>query len=118
MTTSERNKRYRLLHKDRLNANQRAWRKRHPDQVRRLNLKHSFGITIDEYERLLVSQNGLCAICRKRCVTGKRLSVDHDHSTGKIRGLLCMKCNSMIGHADDSLIVLQSAIAYLAANMK
>jgi len=58
-------------------------------------------------------QNGLCAICKKPCDTNDVLSVDHCHETGKIRGLLCNKCNIGIGMLGDSVAGVQAALDYL-----
>ena len=66
-----------------------------------------------EYERFLSEQDGVCAICLKPCQTGQRLSVDHDHVTGAVRGLLCRRCNSGLGHFQDSLDLLKKALMYL-----
>jgi hypothetical protein len=57
------------------------------------NLKANFGITIEDYDRMLAAQNGVCYLCGKPCGTGNFLAVDHDHTTGAIRGLLCLRCN-------------------------
>lgn len=66
---------------------------------RRYQLKSLYGITLEEYDRLLAKQNGVCAVCL-RAPYGKYkwLYVDHDHSTGKIRGLLCLRCNFLVEH--------------------
>lgn len=85
------------------------------------SLKRSFNITLGQYKALEESQNNLCAICKKSETAlanpslkkPKSLSVDHCHTKGKIRGLLCYNCNMMLGHAKDSIKVLQSAIEYL-----
>jgi len=55
------------------------------------------GITISDYKLLLEKQNGSCAICDLECSTGRRLAIDHDHKTGKVRGLLCYSCNIKLG---------------------
>lgn len=55
-----------------------------------------FGITLAEYNDLLEIQDGKCALCGEVCATGNNLAVDHCHKTGKIRGLLCMKCNQAL----------------------
>ena len=75
------------------------------------NLNQKFCMTIAEYELILKSQNGVCKICYKGFQYN--LSVDHDHATGKVRGLLCKNCNTMLGNAKDSIQILQSAITYL-----
>lgn len=63
-----------------------------------------FGITEAEYSRLFNQQGGTCAICKGLPDTRwKMLAVDHDHSTGKVRGLLCMTCNTMLGRLEDRL---------------
>ena len=63
---------------------------------------------------MLEKQNNKCAICKKdRNIFKKRLCVDHCHSTGKIRGLLCTNCNQGIGHLKDDLNIIKSAIRYL-----
>ncbi len=67
-------------------------------------------ITESEYLSLYVEQQGGCAICK---APASVLSVDHCHSTGQIRGLLCDNCNHGIGCFKDNILVLQSAIAYL-----
>lgn len=64
---------------------------------RKYLLKYKYNITIEEYDHMLVYQNGVCAICKQVDVTGRRLAVDHDHETGKIRGLLCSSCNTKLG---------------------
>ncbi len=72
-------------------------------------LRTRYGITVDVYDAMLESQGGVCAICRNTCATGKRLSVDHDHTTGQVRGLLCQRCNRGIGHFDSPEIILAAA---------
>jgi len=72
-----------------------------------------FGITVDEYHALLIKQNHVCAICGNPCSTRRWLSVDHDHETGKVRGLLCAKCNTGLGLLGDNLGALCMALDYL-----
>ena len=75
-------------------------------------LKRRYGITLEQYEAMLESQNGKCAICKGDCLTGRNLAVDHDHETGKVRGLLCSKCNQGLGQLNN-IELLQRAIDYL-----
>jgi len=88
---------------------------------RNSQLLNDYGISVDDYERMLMEQQGLCACCRQSETyvhsNGKvyALSVDHDHATGKIRGLLCHACNRAIGLLGDSVDRLQAAIDYLKA---
>lgn len=81
------------------------------------DLKKRFGITIEEYNEMFNKQNGICLICGKhQSEIKKRFAVDHNHETGKIRGLLCGKCNPLLGYADDNINILLSAINYLNNN--
>ncbi len=78
----------------------------------RYQLQQKYGITIDTYNTLLHAQGGTCAICNAP-PNGRRLSVDHNHTTGIVRGLLCSKCNTGLGNFGDSRFRLQRAIKYL-----
>jgi hypothetical protein len=82
----------------------------------RRSLKNKYGITLEQYDEMFEQQNGVCAICGGININGRRLGVDHDHETGKIRALLCNSCNHIIGDAKENIIVLQSAINYLKSH--
>lgn len=70
--------------------------------------------TTEEYESLLIVQNFGCAICgAKSNKNGSRLCVDHCHTTGNIRGLLCHDCNTSLGKFNDDIVLLKQAISYL-----
>ncbi len=77
------------------------------------SIKRNYKLTPLEYQNMLNKQGGVCAICFKGNDNGRRLSVDHDHKTGKIRGLLCNNHNVAIGHFRDNVQDLNSAIYYL-----
>jgi hypothetical protein len=91
------------------------------DYARNANLKHHFGIDINEYNKLAESQDGLCAICKKPESDNNgrwkkkilALAVDHCHKTGKVRGLLCRRCNQGIGKFEEDPILLKKAVDYL-----
>lgn len=70
-----------------------------------------YGLTEDDYDRMLEQQCSNCAACQK--ASGLRLQVDHCHETGRVRGLLCGNCNSALGHAKDDIDRLRALIAYL-----
>lgn len=101
-------------------AKAKAWRNRsgyhkkaYEQAVRN---KSRYGITWTEYQRLLEKQAGGCAICGViKLEDNKALAIDHDHQTGKVRGLLCRKCNIGLGQLQDSKELLTRAIAYLQA---
>jgi hypothetical protein len=76
-------------------------------------LRNKFGITPDDYQRMLEDQGGVCAVCGGLDYGNKKLAVDHDHATGKVRGLLCRRCNMGIGLLQDDQRVLRRALAYL-----
>lgn len=84
-------------------------------QVVRRKRERDYGITHREFLALLEAQGDVCAICGngEDSRDKRSLSVDHCHSTGQIRGLLCNRCNPMLGYARDNIAVLQAAIAYL-----
>jgi hypothetical protein len=110
---------------------QRQYQKNNPDIKRNSLLKNKYGITLDQYNKILSGQNGLCAICNQpeKVIypkTGKikGLSVDHDGKlekmTGemKIRGLLCCNCNRAIGLFQDNVEFLENAAKYLKNSKK
>ena len=79
-------------------------------------LKSKYGITLEDYNKMLLAQNSLCAICGKRDTRNKsmpNLAVDHCHQTGKVRGLLCDRCNFSLGGFEDNINLLNKAIEYL-----
>ena len=76
-----------------------------------------FGLTLDDYDLLSIKQDYVCAICGNINSNGRRLSVDHDHKTEKVRGLLCLKCNSLLGFVKDDIKILKQAIKYLEINL-
>ncbi len=87
---------------------------KHKEKTVNVNLKRIYGITSEERAEILAQQNSACAICDKpESDFNCKLSVDHCHVTGKVRGLLCKKCNSGIGLLKDSVENLKKALAYL-----
>ena len=97
--------------KNKHNVATRKYRKKHPKRLavigRRARLKKKYDITLVDYDRMFEKQNGVCAICSNpetRKGNGgniKPLGVDHDHASGKIRGLLCQICNTRLGHLEN-----------------
>lgn len=75
----------------------------------RKHLRRSYRLTVREYKKLIEKSGGKCEICGAE----KNLCVDHDHSDGRIRGVLCRKCNIGIGYFDDSIARMSKAIKYL-----
>lgn len=78
--------------------------------------KRNFGITLEQYNEMFTAQKGLCLGCYKHQSACKRaLHLDHDHKTGKVRGLLCHECNSVLGYTKDSAPTLRRLADYLEA---
>ena len=85
------------------------------DQWQNWNLKRTYGITLEDYNKLLEEQGGVCKICGLKDQPGKfRLAVDHDHKTGAVRGILCNGCNGGLGLFKDSPTLLRRALDYLS----
>lgn len=96
----------------------KRWRSGNKNKIHQYTIKQEYGITIEQYNEMLVMQDGRCAICSEYETSthkGKicRLSVDHDHATGRLRQLLCKRCNSVIGMVRDNIQLLNKAISYI-----
>ncbi len=89
-----------------------------PETYRKQHLKRTYGITPEEYDAMLEKQHGSCAICEAETAGSSRsniyFSVDHCHTTGAIRGLLCHQCNTALGLIKDNPQTLAKMISYLA----
>lgn len=93
-------------------ASNKKWNDANPEKARAYQRKLRYGMTVAEYNAKCIEQNHLCAICGKKPT--RNLSIDHNHSTGKVRDLLCNQCNVGIGMFQEDAGRLQQAIAYLA----
>ena len=92
----------------------KARHKNNPERTRNNDLKRNYGITLQEHTNMFEQQNGLCAICKgEGDGRWKKLCVDHDHTTGKVRQLLCRNCNMVLGQVGDNIHILRSMIEYL-----
>ena len=94
------------------------YNKNNSESVRSQYLKRNYGLTFEEFDTMLSSQDNSCAICgtkepSKTRGRTRRFHVDHDHETGKVRGLLCKSCNIALGEVDDNIHTLKSMIQYL-----
>ena len=109
----ERRKAWNRLHKDSIRENRKNDPKRIAKERDRM-LRRTYGIGQEQYDQMFRSQDGKCAICLTHQDNfKKKLSVDHNHLTGAVRGLLCFGCNSLLGCARDSRKILESADTYL-----
>jgi hypothetical protein len=108
------NKKYREENNEYLQKINKEWYNENKEKVRDVQLNRTFGITLEEYNELLNKQNGVCSICGDPpTIDQKKFSIDHDHITGKIRGILCRGCNVGIGHFKDDPELLRKAINYI-----
>jgi len=89
-------------------------RLKNPEILRNTEIKSRYGISLSEYKIMVSLQNSKCKICNIEC---DKLCIDHCHTTGEIRGLLCKKCNSALGFFDDNLDNLTNAIKYLGGKI-
>lgn len=132
------NKAYQEEHRDKINKSAREYRSRNPGKIKALNQKYAlenkdkikeynskryrssqlaqYGLTEETYFEILKTQGGTCALC-DRPPGDKHLAVDHCHTTGVVRGILCGWCNRGLGLFKDNIKVLKRAITYLEASI-
>lgn len=106
------NKNYFQEHKEEYKQANSVWRLKNKKKLRNKNLLYYFGITLDQFNHILKQQNNKCAICSKENPT----DLDHNHSTGKIRGILCRHCNTALGLFKENVQTIENAIGYLKIN--
>lgn len=88
-----------------------AMRKRWNEMARVSKLKAYYGLTVEQHTEMVKVRHGRCDICTKKPL--RSLHIDHDHNTKAIRGLLCFKCNALLGFVSDDIDTLKAAIKYL-----
>ena len=110
----------RKLHPEKHRSSAARWRKANPGKERDKHYRRKFGINLEDYQRMYEVQEGLCAICRKPEIIHSKggpapmwLSVDHDHKTGRVRGLLCFKCNTALSYFEKNGESMTAIILYL-----
>ena len=113
-------KAWNIANPDKVKDRVRRWQSYNPKKIRNNYLKSKYNLSIEQYGQLLIIQHCVCAICNKSEIVKdarsgklKDLAVDHCHETGKIRGLLCDRCNRGIGLLQDNFEITQSATNYL-----
>jgi hypothetical protein len=111
---SKRAKKYRADNAEKLKKAKKEYNATHKKETKNRNLRNTYGMTIEQYEYMFNVQEGKCDICGKHQNEIKQpLNVDHDHETNEIRGLLCSKCNRLLGDSNDSPETLLNAVKYL-----
>ncbi len=100
--------------RDRINNNARKWYSRNRQRIlSELRPKYVYGLSSDDISKMSVKQDSSCAICHKPFKNNKDFHIDHNHSTNKVRGLLCAKCNNGIGFFKDDPALLVRAATYV-----
>lgn len=114
---ADKDKVYRTKNRGEIAARHRRYKKENREKVATQQRFRKFGLSQGDWEKLKSDQKGVCAIC-KSDPKGKEFCVDHDHITGKVRALLCGKCNSAIGLLSDSSDLALRAAGYLKQHGK
>jgi hypothetical protein len=95
----------------------KEWRKNNPDKMRAISRRlwlAKFNLTEEQYLQLFITQDNRCAICNThKDDLNRGLHIDHDHVSGKVRGLLCMNCNTALGKLNDNIVLFERAVTYL-----
>ena len=106
-------KEYREKNKDKI----KEYYEKNKDKIKESRLMRKYGLSLEDYEKMLVSQKYICPICKEKLDinenNGKRIVVDHDHNTEAVRGLIHANCNSLLGFAGDNNKILLNAKEYL-----
>ena len=82
-------------------------------EEQRISRIRMYGISVEDYEQMLEEQNGGCYICGKKPEGKRALDIDHDHTTGKVRGLLCSSHNRALGLLNDDISLMLKSVEYL-----
>jgi hypothetical protein len=103
------------IHRAAMRRGNRKYRACRPDRVKAQQRKRTlkkYGMSVEDYEQRLLEQGGVCQICSKNN-DSQRLAVDHCHINGRVRGLLCHRCNRALGYLGDNKELLLKCVAYL-----
>jgi len=112
-------KAYREANKEKLDAYKKAWREAHPEahkvHGRKNHLQRKYGLTLEQFTEMLRTCDGRCQCCKTPFseIIGQRPCIDHCHETGRVRGILCDRCNQALCHAGDNPKILRAPANYL-----
>ena len=108
---------YYAANPDKRRATESNWRRKNKQKKWKQHLSYAYGMTLEEYQQRLTDQNNCCAICTRqfegRGATRTGPCVDHCHVTGKVRKIICTRCNQLLGAVNDSIEILAAAVNYL-----
>lgn len=111
----EKHKKYRQKNREKLSAQKKEYTLKNKKKLANKECLRKYGITLEEKSVQNIQQNNLCLGCRGKM--GKNIVVDHDHITGKVRGLLHSNCNVILGYVHDNPETLRSLAAYLESSL-
>jgi len=111
---TEKRKEYYQKNKEAIIAGVKKYRENNLEQIKERKRKKNYGIEPGTYDKMLLEQDNKCCVCYIELDQCKQISIDHCHKSGDVRGLLCSRCNLMLGMVEDNIDILQSAINYLA----
>lgn len=102
-------------------AYMKVWRSKNKDKLkisaRKKHFKRNYGLSLEDRDKMITERSNKCDICFNSFKGSLETHVDHDHSTGKVRGLLCVNCNHGLGRFKDNITILSNAIKYLEKNI-
>jgi len=103
-------KEYYLKNKEHILAKSKIWALNNKDRIREYQLKRDYNLTLDQYNKMLSDQNNCCKVCDIKMISPH---VDHCHTTGKVRALLCNNCNTGLGKLKEDTKIMQKLIEYV-----
>lgn len=109
-------KAYYQINKEKIKEYRRGWSRKHPSYAKSNDLKRKYNLSLNEFNEMLTSQSGSCAICLSPFNENLIPYVDHCHVTQKVRALLCSSCNTSLGLLKENTAILNSMIKYLEAH--
>ena len=110
-----RQSKYYVDHKDDFRKRNVKFTKTNPSYQKEQNMLNAYGLSLAQYNKMIAQQNNKCCICKTAFTIDKKNSIhiDHDHESGKVRGILCSHCNVLLGYAREDISILRSAIRYI-----
>lgn len=110
----EKNRQWRAKNPERAKELRRNWYRNNPEKARDMDLRGTYGISLQQWNEMFEAQGRCCAVCERSDPGKQGWHTDHDHETGQVRGILCYKCNPGLGMFGDDVGRLQRAIDYLS----
>ena len=112
--TKERYRKWYIANREHALQAAKEWKENNPEKFLDTRYKREYGLSLDDVKQIFKSQNEQCAICLTIIpLTHKHTHLDHCHTTNKVRGILCVHCNAMLGDAKDNIQTLKNAVTYL-----